>query len=273
MDVSKEIIKTAAAVKKKVRDLKRRKFTTDILIKESWGPIVEPLEKFAKTATSKRPPSPPSPPASPLLPSPPSPPHVKDEDDDLAGEEDEAAAVVPEEEPVGFTYAEDSTFGPYYDDRKKEYMLGSQPLKVDSAIIRVGDHTFKTSIGLTELIMKKEPNKVLITQRDKENYGKILQLTNLHRKPYTPEGKLRSSGGNKYMNFIRPLLQREKEGTGYKFIQCGQPDPPVRINWNDPNRLCNRLRLLVASRDAGHTGHEREINAIISELRGAGYIL
>jgi hypothetical protein len=42
--------------------------------------------------------------------------------------------------------------------------------------------------------------------------------------------------------------------------------------WNDPNELVNRLRLLVASASAGHTGHNNEILAIIEELRHTNLI-
>lgn len=42
--------------------------------------------------------------------------------------------------------------------------------------------------------------------------------------------------------------------------------------YDDPNELCDRLRLLVASRSAGNSNHSQEINSIISELREAGVI-
>lgn len=37
--------------------------------------------------------------------------------------------------------------------------------------------------------------------------------------------------------------------------------------WDDPNELVDRLRLLMASQAAGHTGHTNEIISIIEELR------
>lgn len=39
------------------------------------------------------------------------------------------------------------------------------------------------------------------------------------------------------------------------------------IYWDDPNELVDRLRLLLASRAAGHTGHTNEITSIIEELQ------
>lgn len=42
--------------------------------------------------------------------------------------------------------------------------------------------------------------------------------------------------------------------------------------YDDPNELCDRLRLLIASRTAGNSNHSQEINSIISELREVGVI-
>jgi hypothetical protein len=50
-------------------------------------------------------------------------------------------------------------------------------------------------------------------------------------------------------------------------------DKPIDyVYWNDPNELVNRLRLLVASQSAGHTGHSNEIVSVIEELREANII-
>ena len=45
------------------------------------------------------------------------------------------------------------------------------------------------------------------------------------------------------------------------------------VYWDDANELVDRLRLLLASRDAGHTGHDNEIASIVEELREAGLIV
>lgn len=37
--------------------------------------------------------------------------------------------------------------------------------------------------------------------------------------------------------------------------------------YDDPNELCDRLKLLVSSKAAGNTNHDQEINSIIEELR------
>ncbi|KYN27501.1 hypothetical protein ALC57_03110 [Trachymyrmex cornetzi] len=41
------------------------------------------------------------------------------------------------------------------------------------------------------------------------------------------------------------------------------------IHWDDLNEIVDRLRLLEASRQAGHNGHDNDILSIIEELREA----
>lgn len=42
--------------------------------------------------------------------------------------------------------------------------------------------------------------------------------------------------------------------------------------YDDPNELCDRLKLLVSSKQAGNTNHDQEINSIIEELRESDII-
>lgn len=63
------------------------------------------------------------------------------------------------------------------------------------------------------------------------------------------------SGGNIETNFI-PY----NENISYEY-------------YDDPNELCDRLRLLIASRAAGNTNHAQEINSIIDELRESRFIV
>lgn len=45
------------------------------------------------------------------------------------------------------------------------------------------------------------------------------------------------------------------------------------VYWDNANELCERLRLLIASQNAGHTGHQNEIVSIIEELRETKIII
>lgn len=42
--------------------------------------------------------------------------------------------------------------------------------------------------------------------------------------------------------------------------------------WDDPNELCERLRVLISSHNAGNTNHAQEIDSIIEELSERGLI-
>lgn len=42
--------------------------------------------------------------------------------------------------------------------------------------------------------------------------------------------------------------------------------------YDDPNELCDRLKLLISSKGAGNTNHDQEINSIVEELRERGII-
>lgn len=68
-----------------------------------------------------------------------------------------------------------------------------------------------------------------------------------------------------------------KKGEGMKsinfdFIPYNANSRVVYEYFDDPNELCERLRLLVSSRMAGNTNHMQEINSIVEELRELGCI-
>lgn len=42
--------------------------------------------------------------------------------------------------------------------------------------------------------------------------------------------------------------------------------------YDDPNELCDRLRLLISSKTSGNSNHDQEINSILEELRESGII-
>lgn len=68
------------------------------------------------------------------------------------------------------------------------------------------------------------------------------------------KSKQKKKGGNIETEFI-PYM----ENVAYEF-------------YDDPNELCERLKLLIASRVAGNTNHAQEINSLVAELRESGYI-
>lgn len=67
---------------------------------------------------------------------------------------------------------------------------------------------------------------------------------------------------------------RAKRGAGIEtgFIPYDGRERIVYEYFDDPNELCDRLHLLVASQAAGNSNHSREINSIVEELRELGFV-
>lgn len=152
-------------------------------------------------------------------------------------------------------------------------MLGSAIINVTDKKISVAGRNYVNTKGLHELLFKKSPNSALITDEDRKNYKTMLIDTNVHRRDFDPSKPIKSNKGQKYLEFIKPLF---KEVT----IQTGDGIPMLKkwrknvdfIYWDDPNELVERLKLLVASRDAGNTGLDNEIISIIEELQENEYL-
>ena len=74
------------------------------------------------------------------------------------------------------------------------------------------------------------------------------------------------------MNAEKRVKEAEKSGKGLQndFVNYG--DRVVYEYYDDPNELCDRLKLLISSKEAGNTNHDYEINSIVEELREAGII-
>lgn len=61
--------------------------------------------------------------------------------------------------------------------------------------------------------------------------------------------------------------QRSGKPLDFNFIPYNHKARIVYEYFDDPNELCERLRLLISSRAAGNTNHLQEINSIVEELR------
>lgn len=72
--------------------------------------------------------------------------------------------------------------------------------------------------------------------------------------------------------------RRLKRGAGGKKLLEEKSFIPYNSNivyeyYDDPNELCDRMRLLASSQTAGNTNHNQEINSILEELHERGIIL
>lgn len=147
--------------------------------------------------------------------------------------------------------------------------IGDSEVRLDNQNLNVGSKTFEHTKGLLNLLFYKKPENYTIS--DLKNYKKILLLTNGHRKRFNVRSPIRTSKKSyKYKAIIKPLFQSGKGlQTEYMIVNSNPVDYSY---WDDPNELVDRLRLLIASSSAGHTGHNNEIISIIEELREARII-
>lgn len=157
-------------------------------------------------------------------------------------------------------------------------MLGSSVVIITDKKIIVDKHNYDKTPGLKELLTKRAPNSSVITKEDIKSYKSMLLLTNVHRRDYDPNKPIKSNKGRKYLEFIKPLFVCDNktpksfvEGSGLPILKQWKRSIDY-VYWDDPNELVERLKLLVASRDAGNTGLDNEILSIIEELNENGLL-
>ena len=130
----------------------------------------------------------------------------------------------------------------------------------DIIITKTGERLEGTT-GLWELIMSKAPQN--FTDMDYDNYKYLIITSNvLHRgdNPKNPYPK--ASGSYKWTFLLGPIWKSKKEG--YEGEGVVVP--------SDPNALLERLDLLLASQEAGHTGVRNELVSICDELKRQGVL-
>ena len=146
------------------------------------------------------------------------------------------------------------------------YYIGNKQATIVDNNILIGDENFKGTPGLWELLMSKKPD--YFNQNDYNEYAKLMVKTNALHSNYNPNNPYpRSSRGGKW-NLIRDIwVNREniKKNEGYK-------GEGVVVIPSNPNALLERLELLLASQEAGHTGVRNELVSICDELKRQGVL-
>lgn len=155
-------------------------------------------------------------------------------------------------------------------------MIGDSPIRFVNDDVIVGDRKYRSSVGLLELLFRKEPSAHLVSAEDKNVYGKILQTTNAHKKHYRSDEVIHRQRNSKYRDWVAPLVGGgTSTGSGIlpRYKVARRNTRMDYVYWDDPNELVDRLRLLMAERSAGNSSHINEIISIIEELREAGIVI
>ena len=154
----------------------------------------------------------------------------------------------------------DRTFGIYAKDNK--FHIGDKPIVIkDNNIIVDDEEEYEGTPGFWELIMLDNPKKY--TMEDLNNNGRLMVKTNaIHRDndPNNPYPK--GSKSNKWRFLLKDIWYNSEKYEGSEVI----------VIPSDPNALLERLDLLLASQEAGHTGVGNELVSICNELKRQGVL-
>lgn len=154
----------------------------------------------------------------------------------------------------------DTIYGPH--KANGEWKFGNKSLKISDQKITIGNQSWAFTPGLFELLFYKKPSNYDSSELD--IYKKILLDSNAHKINYNADERIKSNKGYKYKHIIRKLMNVTHTGKGLMRVN------QVKSNYiyrDDPNELIERLRLLIASQQAGNNNHTNEIVSIIEELR------
>ena len=149
---------------------------------------------------------------------------------------------------------------------KGQHYIGSKHvvIKDNDIIIKETGERFEGTPGLWKLIMFKNPKGY--TDEDYNNFEYLMMKTNAIHVGNNPNNR-RAKGnyrGYKWKYILSPIWEKinkirkekeEYEGKGVVVIP------------SDPNALLERLDLLLASQEAGHTGVRNELVSICDELK------
>lgn len=180
----------------------------------------------------------------------------------------------------------DSNFGARHDYLTAKFTIGDSEMNFKGPDIilkskQYGELLYPASVGIYELLFKKHP--IGFKPEDVQIYIDIGLKSNLFRRNYKASEQINGNSSYKYVEIIEPYLRKNgiikrkkvikysREVKGKGLLEFNNK-PIEYIYWDDPNELVNRLRLLIASRSAGNSGHGNEIISIIQELRQAGII-
>ena len=166
----------------------------------------------------------------------------------------------------------DKTFG--IRKEKGHHYIGNKHVIVDGndIVISESGERYEGTPGLWELIMSKIPKNY--TNNDYNNYEELMIKTNaLHRGNNKDNPYSKGSASTKWRKLLGPIWYRKKGGL-YTFTKKkeGYEGEGVVVIPSDPNALLERLDLLLASQEAGHTGVRNELVSICDELKRQGVL-
>lgn len=125
---------------------------------------------------------------------------------------------------------------------------------------------------------KRKPNLMVLSPEDYGINGSFEGIAKKRRKIEIPDERvpkvkekrakeLQKDAANMRRNKRIAAMKRIKYGTCLEKKIIPYAENIVYEYYDDPNELCERLKLLVSSKGAGNSNHNQEINSILEELR------
>lgn len=140
--------------------------------------------------------------------------------------------------------------------------------KNDLYRIDFDDKISDDSESLTNENTNNESKKIVISPDDFDEDGFYHGTARKRRKIEVPVKNLQIVPvEEKYRRKRRLKRTQIRTGTGLEKKFIPYAENIVYEYYDNPNELCDRLRLLVSSKSAGNSNHDQEINSIIEELR------
>ena len=141
------------------------------------------------------------------------------------------------------------------------HYIGDKHVVIVNNDIIFDNETIMGTPGLWELITSKNPQNYDKAE-DYAAYRYLLLKSNAIHLDNDPNNR-RAKGnyrGDKWENILSPIWREIKKKEGYE-------GEGVVVIPSDPNALLERLDLLLASQEAGHTGVRNELVSICDELK------
>ena len=160
----------------------------------------------------------------------------------------------------------DKTFG--VKEKGGHHYIGSEHVIIHNNDIYTKEdgELFIGTDGLWELITSTDPKKKIYEDEDLTNYGYLMIKTNaLHRGNNPKSSYPKASKSDKWNYILKPFWDNRTKYSVYK-------GKGIVVIPSDPNALLERLDLLLASQEAGHTGVGNELVSICDELKRQGVL-
>ena len=148
------------------------------------------------------------------------------------------------------------------------YYIGNKQATIANNNIMIDNEKFKGTPGMWELLMSESPDDDYFDENDYYEYSKLMVKTNALHRGNNPNNPYPKSSRSDKWNLIRDIWVKRKD-----IKKTGEYEGEgVVVIPSNPNALLERLDLLLASQEAGHTGVRNELVSICDELKRQGVL-